>query len=446
MNCQAFRKHIAELLDHSPRADTAGLLKHASDCGECARELEASRSALASLAPSRRLVASPRLKERTMQQIQALEKEHQFTPAASSPRPRAYRRTWRYAIAAAAVLAVFAVLQFRGGGTPAFAEVIREFAARDSLRYVTRVEAGIIPMVFKVAVKHPGRMRMDTSLAADGPVQATSIMDGISGKGITLMHAQKLWIGMDLASTATATTQPGGDAVDVLQKLRNMTGDSGQFLGDKELDGRKLHTYRAEADGAEYLIYADPATKDIVRVEYELVNAKGMKGVMTDFDYMTELEDSFFSLEPPPGYKSAGTMKIDSAEPSEESLIQLLEQWANDTGEFPDSLTPPSAGQAMGKAFAQAFARARKGEKPPPKPREENMSELMEKSQAGTRGWMFVMRMKPENDLHYAGKGVKLGSAGTPIVWYKPTGAQNYRVIYGDLTVREVAPTALPKQ
>jgi hypothetical protein len=57
----------------------------------------------------------------------------------------------------------------------------------------------------------------------------------------------------------------------------------------------------------------------------------------------------------------------------------------------------------------------------------------------------FVMLMKPENDWHYAGKGVKLGSANRLIFWWKPDGAKNYRVIYGDLKIRDVNPEELKK-
>jgi hypothetical protein len=42
-----------------------------------------------------------------------------------------------------------------------------------------------------------------------------------------------------------------------------------------------------------------------------------------------------------------------------------------------------------------------------------------------------------EADAHYAGKGIKLGAADTPIFWYRPTDAEKYRVIYADLSVRE---------
>ena len=49
----------------------------------------------------------------------------------------------------------------------------------------------------------------------------------------------------------------------------------------------------------------------------------------------------------------------------------------------------------------------------------------------------FLHDLKPENDSHYAGKGVKLGTPDRPIFWYKPTGAEKYRVIYADLSVKE---------
>jgi len=52
------------------------------------------------------------------------------------------------------------------------------------------------------------------------------------------------------------------------------------------------------------------------------------------------------------------------------------------------------------------------------------------------RGIMFAM-MPAEADAHYAGKGVSLGAAATPIFWYRPKDAQKFRVIYADLSVRD---------
>jgi len=55
------------------------------------------------------------------------------------------------------------------------------------------------------------------------------------------------------------------------------------------------------------------------------------------------------------------------------------------------------------------------------------------------------MTLKPENDPHYVGGGVKLGTPDRPILWYKPTAAAKYRVIYADLSVKELAAEQLKK-
>jgi hypothetical protein len=64
---------------------------------------------------------------------------------------------------------------------------------------------------------------------------------------------------------------------------------------------------------------------------------------------------------------------------------------------------------------------------------------------------MFIQALLPKADAHYAGRGVKLGAADKPIFWYRPADAKKYRVIYGDLAVREaetppVAPVELPEE
>ncbi len=60
------------------------------------------------------------------------------------------------------------------------------------------------------------------------------------------------------------------------------------------------------------------------------------------------------------------------------------------------------------------------------------------------RGTMFLMKMKPDSHWHYAGAGVSLGDTKTAIFWYQPAGFKTYRVIYGDLRVKDVAPEDLP--
>jgi hypothetical protein len=59
---------------------------------------------------------------------------------------------------------------------------------------------------------------------------------------------------------------------------------------------------------------------------------------------------------------------------------------------------------------------------------------------------LFVARLpREESNWRYAGNGVKINTPDTPIFWYRPAGSQMYRVIYADLTVREMAEDQLPK-
>jgi hypothetical protein len=54
------------------------------------------------------------------------------------------------------------------------------------------------------------------------------------------------------------------------------------------------------------------------------------------------------------------------------------------------------------------------------------------------RGLSFAFEQLPwDANAHYAGKGVKLGAADTPVFWYRPGGLKKYRIIYADLSVRE---------
>jgi len=48
-------------------------------------------------------------------------------------------------------------------------------------------------------------------------------------------------------------------------------------------------------------------------------------------------------------------------------------------------------------------------------------------------------------DWHYVGQGVKLGDAYTAILWFRPKGSEKYRVIYGDLSAKDVKPENLQK-
>ena len=48
------------------------------------------------------------------------------------------------------------------------------------------------------------------------------------------------------------------------------------------------------------------------------------------------------------------------------------------------------------------------------------------------------------DSFRYAGKSVKLGTADRIVCWYKLKSTGTFRAIYGDLTVKDIAPKDLP--
>ena len=71
---------------------------------------------------------------------------------------------------------------------------------------------------------------------------------------------------------------------------------------------------------------------------------------------------------------------------------------------------------------------------------QKTMQKNMAIQQERVRGITFYTMLKPDNDPHYAGGAAKLGTPDRPILWYKPTGTDNYRVVYADLTVKDMTP------
>ena len=431
MNCREFLKRIPELLDRDPDpVVTDDLMKHTGVCPRCAAELDAAMSVLSAVSPSLKLKASPGLKERTMKQILTLDSQPNAVRPASIGRRISIAHPWRYVVAAAAVLAIIAVFTFKGGSSNAFAEAMEQLRKVNACTYTMTIKVvGMPTMQMKTSFKEPGRMRMEASVLGMSSA-ATSIIDVNRKKLVVLMHPSKQCLTYDLTGNTTAPQQ--GSELGLFEELRRIPDSGAQPIGTKEIGGIKAVGFRASRAGMSYVIWTDPGKKRIVLVEYENDNVKGMKGEISDFDFDAQLDDSLFSVDPPKGYTVTDGQSLKMEEPSEEAFIKFLRKWAENTEG--DLFLPSLDTAGLMKA---TISRKKTAPNPP-------MSEFLKQNQENTIGLMFAMQMTSANDFHYAGEGVALGDAQKPICWYKPTGAQNYRVIYGDLSVRETAPGDLP--
>lgn len=67
-----------------------------------------------------------------------------------------------------------------------------------------------------------------------------------------------------------------------------------------------------------------------------------------------------------------------------------------------------------------------------------------EEANASSLGCAFIEQLPEGSDWRYIGEDVKLGDGSQAVCWWKPPGSSFYRIVYGDLNVRDVAPNDLP--
>ena len=216
----------------------------------------------------------------------------------------------------------------------------------------------------------------------------------------------------------------------IRQALRTATTDPNSqviSLGEKQIDGRTVLGFRFDTPGMPLTVWADPETELPVRIESTLAGPPKTEVAMTNYEFNVELDESLFSLDIPEGYKVTEA-NVDATPSNEADLITSLRMVCKvSDGEFPDGLNQVSIGKYAGRYVVKM------GVDPKTGPTGEQLEEVVKLS----RGLQFVILLPREADAHYAGVGAKLGDADRPIMWYKPTGSEKYRVIYADLTVKE---------
>lgn len=360
---------------------------------------------------------------RLIGQLQASQKENIVMKV--SRKSRSTRIRWAAAAAAAAVAIALVVGLHPWSRSPsdAFAAAVKQLRNSRTITYTKFVRiADQPPMEWKTAFKEPGYMRF----SVEG--RGIWITDPVQKKALRLDPAQKTFTELDFPNIPPDQVQKESNIyIEQLEELRTLPERADEKLGKRKVDGRTLQGFRVAKNGL--TVWVDASTGDLVRVEAEVPKVPGsprLEIVMTDFQFNVDLDDSLFSLTPPEGY-TREKAQADTSKPNEKDLISLLRYWATRTkgGLFPPTLNPAGWAKAA-KALRE------------PKDEKTGRGVLM------LRGMAFVLKMKAANDRHYSGQGVKLGAAHTPIFWWKPDASKTYRVIYGDLTVRDVAPEDVP--
>jgi outer membrane lipoprotein-sorting protein len=364
-------------------------------------------------------------------------REFEKAPAGTHQLPRhGLESPWRILMnnrifkmtAAAALIAVAAIVgtQFVGG-TNAYAQAVQQFKNARTVVYTLIRQANMgsgETIKVGVAYKEPGFMRTTT---VDGYI---AILDANTGKMMSIVPQGGYSIG-DLQGVVQPN-DPGPFAN--IEAMKALPAKADEALGSKEIDGTEAEGYRVTQGDLTTTVWIQTQTGDLVQVEHTYASAPGMNTIMKDIQIDVPLEDSLFSLTPPAGYKEFGAeMKSDASLQTEETFVAWLGWWANGNT---DSLFPPMvAGPEIAKVCMDMAKQGKlKGD-------------VWDKADTGQmfNALLFVATLPVESNWRYTGNGVKLNTPDTPIFWYRPAGSEIYRVVYADLTVREMAEDQLPK-
>ena len=374
---------------------------------------------------------NPAHREKLRRQMLSVFNEAEQQPAARIIVFQNLRRTimknlvTKLAAAAIIIIVVLTGIHYFGVSIPStsvvFADVVERLHNARTMTYTVNATTAI-----EIAFKEPGYMR--TTM----PGGLVTVIDWAQGKGISILPSRKQFIEMEMSNLPHDLAQ---QPFNVIEKLRTLPDRADEELGTKEIDGRALQGFRVTKEGVINTVWIDPQTRDLVRVETEFINAPGMNVVMTDFQFDVELEDSLFSLTPPEGYTRV-EVQADVSGVTEQDLIEYLRAWSSWTkdGTFPPTFNP----MELQKVSMEMEQQGKFGDG--------QTSEQQRKRAAMTmyRGIMFLTQLPADSNWRYAGEDVKFGDANTAIFWYRPKGSQTCRVIYGDLSVKDVAPENLP--
>jgi len=276
------------------------------------------------------------------------------------------------------------------------------------------------PMSMRLLARGTGQMRFER------PDGGASIMDTRQMKILATDPKMKAAVLMEFKKGEKG---PETGPVNLVEELRNLADKDGKPVGKKKIGDIEAHGFRVAKGGQEITVWADPKTTNPLEIEGK-TNLGGQEAEfkMTDFRLNPKLDDALFKLEPPEGYK---LIKFEAEDLTpEEDVTRLLRAYAaKKEGQFPKRLDD-------WKSLAEgAFADMKT------KPTDD--SEVMKFAMRMGRVAAYSMSL---NGFGYKGEGVKLGDADKIVFWYKPKGADQYRVVYGDLTTGDVPAERLPEK
>jgi hypothetical protein len=400
--------------------------------------------------------------------------------AVPASRRRRMRRLGILAAATAAAAGIWLGVSYftrSGPSTGAFADTLAQIGNAKTIVWKTEYYTHITSKDGKRTWAHTGIaenawrapcLTRDVRLDDNGLIETVEIIDPVHGRRVRYSPKEKkatLWKFEPGPGTSYCPFTPA--------TLKGLNAPNLQWVGTRKTAAGEAnvfrHTYRwfvGEERDWSVDFWIDAKTKQLVAIcgpgadiydpEHEPArntppgeewNNEIMGGCMKDIRYDVALDDSLFRAEPPEGY----VVEVKSTDHiTEKEMIEYLGILAavNDQT-FPDEVLPQSW------KWLSKLGEVRK------KPRKDlTAAERTLRDKDMRYGWrfggtsnvpiLFFVRdadSTVENSFRYLGNGVKLGDKNRIVCWYKLKASKDpktYRVVYGDLSVKDVAPNELP--
>lgn len=429
MNCAECKEILVAYLEGLLTEDQKQAVSdHLKDCRACQAEAKQLTSLRDRLLSNGRVVAQSDLENDVMNQI-VREQNVRLKAAQKATAVLKLRRIIMKSsvtrLAAAAVVLVAAALGVNYIMTPSvtFADVIEPIInARTVILDLIVGDEETSPPMHEIVVG--SRIRRTLS----NMEHVTQIIDLDEAKMLALDDKEKTAIYVDMQGPLVEGSRI---YVEFLQKVVVKLQDNYEELGEQEIDGQKAIGFAARGpDNEEVKIWADPKTALPVRVELRIGQ---FFAIMKNFQFDVPIEDSLISMDVPEGYTLQET-KFDLSGATEQDFIEGLRIWTRvHDGRFPEALSTEFIMKQV-PMFSEKLDQLNL-------PEEETGRMMM----TFVRGMLFLQILERQISFQYAGNGVKLGEADKAIFWYQPEGSKTWRVIYGDLSVKDVAQENLPK-
>ncbi|MGD8500234.1 MAG: zf-HC2 domain-containing protein [Phycisphaerales bacterium] len=431
MNCAECKEllvaYVEGLLEESQRQAVA---EHLNDCSACQAELKELTGLHDRLVTNGKALAQSNLEKDVMNQV-IREQNVRLRTAARATEALGIRRTimkspvTRIAAAAAVIIVAALGINYIMAPSVTWAQVIEPILNARTVIFDLILGTDDTGVVSHEIVVGPLMRRTMSNMPS-----MTMIIDTDNAKLLAL----------DTEAKTAGYADIAGDLGDrhrsfikfVRQIVTQLQEGQVEQLGEQVIDGQKAVMFVGRGQNEQVTIWADPETAHPMRIEAKI--GQEFSFIMKNFEFDADVDESLVSMEVPDGYTLEKT-EIELGNSTEEDFVESLRIWAEIIGDgtFPEAIGTESAMKQM-PLLVQKVAAMQVSE--------EKGTEI---GMSFAKGMLFHQTLENQGQWKYAGAGVKLGDADTAIFWYQPKDKETFHVIYGDLSVKDVAAENLPE-